>query len=343
MPLSLSKLQEFLINQDFKPINYFSLNGEYRYIEVFSDKIANSLFIYISSKYKFNDETASYKLKSIDIEDTGTAEDYIDDNSVSKKYTHTKININSENVQDTLENNYKHSIDLKDMASDDLLALKTGYRQIKRLRYCVETLNYKIGIISKGYLISIKRNDIECFLIKKYPRDSSKKFFVVIDLENFYKNIDNIHRDIAVVKQSIYTILEKNQEIHIDLIDQIIKNKKYISIVPEKVSNKKAEYEKMISELYTMLKTLNTKEDSIKIDMKKSGAIDIYSDIERAHKRKQMEKELEKVLELKRNVIVSIIENNKKLQDLILTTDELLFDNAMMIDKVLENFRKLNN
>jgi hypothetical protein len=48
---------------------------------------------------------------------------------------------------------------------------------------------------------------------------------VVIDLETFYEKNEKLIEDIHVVRQSIYKVLERNQNMHGKVIEKIIENR----------------------------------------------------------------------------------------------------------------------
>ena len=200
--------------------------------EIFNINNAESFMLYIPSKYSIyvEEQTNSYKLKHIDIEDENIfknlKEKSIDNFDIEKDYNGLNIRISPEKGDDlekSLKENYDHEVMLKDLNKEDIDNIKDIFYQLSRLKLCVKNIKYKLSIICKNYLCSIKRNNkIECFIIKNFKSQKQKNIYVTIDLENMFKKISTIFMDINIVKTGLNKILNENQLKHTQILNNIL-------------------------------------------------------------------------------------------------------------------------
>jgi copper chaperone CopZ len=354
MPLSLAKLESLLTTKGFVVINYFELDGSCFYILLFAVKTADVFLMYIPSKYTFpiTNETNSYNIKYIDIDNCdNVADEYAvkqDDVDIENIYGNTNIELSLEkkNMEEELENNYKRPIAIRDVSENDTVTLKAINRQLRRFKYCVQNLKYKLAIIYKNYICAIRRDDsIDFFGIKNYPRQPSKKLMIITDLETFYESSDNIPDDIQTVRESIYRLLEKNQGTQTRIISTIMENRKHLLTLPKELEKKKEQYDRMTRELFVMLETMTEAENKINEELEniniKYKDPNLQNDITKAHERDKLEKELDRINSIKSEIGKNILALREKRETKILSTDKLAFDNAVMLDVILKNFSKL--
>ena len=356
MSLSLAKLENLLVSKGFVVINYFELDEACFYIELFAVKTADTFLMYIPSKYNFpiTNGTNSFKIKYLDIDNADNVPDEYavkqDDVDIEDIYGNTNIELSADkkNMEEELENNYKRPISLRDISGNDTLTLKAIHRQLRRFKYCVQNLKYKLAVIYKNYICAIRRDDsIDFFSVKNYPRNDSKKLMIIIDLETFYDSNENLLNDIQIVRESIYKLLEKNQGTQARMISKILENKKDVIVMPQELQRKKVRYNKMTRELFVMLNTVTDAENKISEQLEalntKYQESSLENDINKAHERDKLEKELDNINRIKSDIGKNILVLREKRENKILSIDKLSFDNAVMLDVILKNFSKLKS
>jgi hypothetical protein len=354
MSLSLAKLENMLLNKGFVVINYFELDEACFYIELFAVKTADTFLMYIPSKYTFPITSGinSFKIKYLDIDNADNVPDEYavkqDDVDIEDIYGNTNIELSADkkNMEEELENNYKRPISLRDISGNDTLTLKAIHRQLRRFKYCVQNLKYKLAVMYKNYICAIRRDDtIDFFSVKNYPRNDSKKLMIIIDLETFYESNENLVNDIQIVRDSIYKLLEKNQGTQARMISKILENKKDVIVMPQELQRKKVRYNKMTRELFVMLNIMTDAENKIIEQLEglntKYQETTLENDINKAHERDKLEKELDKINTIKSDIGKNILVLREKRENKILSIDKLSFDNAVMLDVILKNFSKL--
>jgi len=360
MPLSISKLEKLLALKGFVPTRYFVMHSVIVYMEIISIKDADTFLLYIPSKYKFVAPEAKnvFKINYLDINgsEDNTADDYAgepDDYAVENTYREIDVNILPDltggNIAPHLEENYKRPINLNNISTDILKELKDIVRQLKRFRFCVQNVKYKIAIMYKSYLFSIKRDDsIECFSIKKYRGKDCKNLFITTDLELLYEKMDSLLLNIATIREGLYHILDKNHFTHSKTLQRLLNDKTVISDFSDKAYVKKLEYEKYIKEANIMLEVINNSEKNIleqlyEVNEKYNDPLvkGLHNDIERSHQLSILDNELKKIHKIKEDIVKTIFELKMKREDNMLKVDKIMFDNNVMVECVLRNFTEL--
>lgn len=355
MPLSTSKLEKLLSLKGFVPTRYFVMHSVIVYMEIISITDADTFLLYIPSKYKFIAQKGNnvFKLDHFDIEESNenTADDYageLDEHSVENTYREIDLNITptikGNNIAQHLEENYKRIIDLKDISSNDSKELKDIFRQLKRLRFCVQNVKYKISILYKNYICSIKRDDsIECFNIKKFSGKNYKKLFITVDLELLYEKMDSLLLNIGTIRKEIYHILDKNHFTHSRTLKRLLEEKSNLLKFSDNAYVKKVEYEKFLKESKDMLVAIHTSEKNIleqiyELNEKYSNTKGLHNDIEKSHLKEKLDTKLREIHKIKEDVVKTIFDLQIKREDTMLTVDKIMFDNSVMLDAILRNF-----
>lgn len=352
MPLSMNKLQELLLNKGFVASKFFIMDGDCFFIELFSLNSADVFLLYIPSKYTFNMEPGNnaYKIKYIDMNSTDNITDEYagapDNMDVAAVYdAGIQLSPGSDKIAEHLEDNYKQQISLKDISKEDTEHLKGIYRQMKRLRYCVQNLKYKIGVVYKNYMCVIRRDDsIDCIHVKHYPRHNFKRLMIIMDLEMFYEKNENVLTDIDSVRNGIYHVLQKNQGSHTRLINKLMENKKDIDSITTQSEVKKKQYDQLSAKLQRMFEIMIKSEKDVMekiFQLEKHANKGLQSDISRVHQKTQYEKELEKINVVKGEVVKALLQVREKRETAFLSIDKIMFDNTVMFDSMIKNFGML--
>lgn len=360
MKLSIKKLEKLLSSKGFIPIRYFGMHHVIVYIEIVSITDADTFLLYIPSKYKFVLQKGNnvFKIKYVDMDenDDNTVDDYAgkpDEHVVENTYREIDVNMSptlkGNNIAPHLEENYKRTITLKDISEEDSKELKDIFRQLKRLRFCVQNVRYKIAIMYKHYLCSIKRDDsIECFAIKKFRGKDIKKLFITVDLELLYEKIDSLLLNMSTIRKGLYHILDKNHFTHSRTFQRLLEEKNTIIEFSDNAYSKKIEYEKYLKDSNIMLNAINNAEKNIlgqiyELNDKynNSALKGLHNDIEKSHQLSKLNRELNEIQKIKEDLVKTIFELKNKRDDMMLTVDKIMFDNNVMVECVLRNFSDL--
>lgn len=351
---SINKLQKLLVNNGLIIKSMYTIGKLCIYMEVLCIDNANTFILYIPSKYKIKvneEDKDSYSLTLFKIDES---DDTL--NKLVGKLTNSHmenlyneidmpIDITSKDMIHKLEEKYKKIITIEDIDRDDIKSVTDMYRQINRLKYCVQNISYKICLKYKNYLICLVDNDIYTFVIKDYKGKEQFNMYVIVDIKTLYENINKIQNIICNIQDSIYDVLNKNQTSHTKILKRLLETNNNIDYIYSVLSKKKNEYDIYISELEKSLKTINIADKKILeningLDNNNTDNNSIYSDIEKSHILSKYRTELDSVNNIRRDIIENILKIKNKKEDVFLCLDKLFFDNNVMLDMVFKNLNK---
>ena len=168
-----------------------------------------------------------------------------------------------------------------------------------------------------------------------------------MDLECFYLKIDRIAEDIGFVKNSLYRILSKNQGINSEALNSMLSNIGDMTDISYSVEVKQADNMARIQQIENMLSVMKEAYTSVQNNLKNfqngSSVDNINNDINRVYKKNQLEKELQKINKIRQSLLAVLIELKEKCDDDFINTDNLLFDNNVMWERMTRNFAMLKS
>ncbi len=346
--LDFSKLLSLLETKGFAALNFFVYEKMVFAIEVLNLKSADIFLLYINSKYDFTlstDKENVFELKTLGI--TGKSGNITQDyGNVVEPDSFINLDVSLGKIEEQLEGAYKKAIKIGDIPEEDLASLKSVYRQVYRLRYCVLNIKYKLCIFLKNYVCMIRRDDsIDCYCIKNYPKISKRKILVIIDLETFYEvDTGNLSMELETIRNTIYSMLERTQISQATVIENLVKSARSISEIPSVIDRKKVEYDNMIQKMRKMMDSLIAKESKCLTEIQyveKMESGSLQKDMEKASKKTSLLKDLERIVFLKSEVSKNMILVREKRENRILNIDTVSFDNAVMLDSLIKNFEKM--
>lgn len=361
MPLSLEKLKNLLTGKGLTPLKYFTLKGMCAYIEVVSST-SETFILSIPSKYKFDLEKVLssnniFKLKFLDVNDDNSdiAKKYAespDGLDLEKVYTEIDVSdkldgqIEDKKMEKRLADSYKRPIIIRDINKEDAGDVRDIFRQLKRLKYCVQSIRYKLVIIYRNYLCVLNTDDtIECFYIKGFPTEDKRRLYVSIDLELLIEKItSNITEDIQQIMSGIRKILDKNQTTHLNKLMYLISQKEAMLGACNLVSTKKQEYNQYIGSFEELLKSATDGEVELKGKLKilNDGIKGFNDDVGRVHQKQKLVEELNDILKTKEEILSRIRSIKTSENNMALTIDKVLFDNIVMTNSITNNLGKLD-
>lgn len=363
MSLSISKLEDLLISKNFAPKRYFVLNKYCLFVEVININNSTTFMLSIPSKYKFKlkEGESVYSLKiieSLDSISNSPIEDYtkeptdkfMENNYIEVELTNKLLRTNNDeqegNIAGHLEEGYKKQLSLKDISKDDKNDIKDLVRQLKRLKYCTQSIGYKLIIFYMNYLCVLDKDEsIECFFIKQFNKIHSRRLLVSVNLELFYENKDRIVQDITDIENGIYRVFDKNQENHIKNLSKLLQEQIHISDYTKSILIKRKEYNNYIEKFNSLLIHLNLSENTItdKINElnRDTSNNSIHSNTFIVNQKSKLDDELNQLFNTKNNIIKNIRELRNRQEDMLLKVDKIMFDNLVMMASIMKNIEVL--
>ncbi len=362
MALSITKLEKLLNNKGLLLKKILTISDLCVYIEILSTVTADTFMLYIPSKYKIKSDgrEGTYEMKMLDIDDDhNLASEYAGDpDNFELEKAYDEVDVSNEyndgehnNMEEFLEEKYNHPISLRDISKDDKGKIREMCRQIRRLKFCVQNIPYKLCIAYSNFICCIESDEtIECYEVKNMQNTHNYRLVVTIDLESFYKKLDSVSVDINTIRQGLYQVLDKNHYKHTLNLQKMLETNGSLTISSDIAMQKKNKFTLNLIKLERILADINTIEKDIfeqivgiheryNTDTSLKG---LHNDIEKSHAISVNQKKLEDIGNMKKDVISNIIAVKAKQEDIVLTVDKICFDNAVMIDAITKNFTKLS-
>lgn len=365
MPLSIDKLIHLFEKKEFIVRKFFVIGENCKFIEIMSINNINSYYIHIPSEYNFgvrsSDKHNTYRIKAIPIVKPDNMEDKyagkLNANVIAQRYDEIELKSQypyqlKECEDIDMENNmieqYKRPIVLKDVDEEDNKTLQCIFRQLKRLRFCVQFLKYKFCIIYKSYFCVLHSNDtIECFKVKNYVENNYRDLYITIDLEVFYENNKILMDDLQELESGIRGVLDKNQHVQSKHLQIMINKQQEIISILDILHNLKLRYRTELQKFIILFKQIDK---SIKIFMENINEHNVNIPKTSGRQQDKLIQEKQKIFtrlaalyDKKEEVAKIIIHFRRQDSNLSLNIDRIMFDNNVMIDKIFKNLNQLNH
>lgn len=346
--LSIYKLEKLLKDKKIDITRMFVTEDLCDWIQVSSYE--NNFLIYIPSKYSIAPiKGKNNKLKHIEyIELDREGAEQVQVREFYKGGIH--IDTISDDIKGQLEKGYDYDIKIDNIPTEDTAVLIDNEKQLNRLGLSVKNLKYKLCICFKNYISVIRRDDsVEHILIKDGGRDTwvnGKKLMVLTDLELLYTTLDNVTRDVNTIRKGIYDILESNKQSHGVLMARFIEqqstNFENASRVIETHNDsltKIRRYEVLLEQITQPEMEMESTIEQLRST--RTGGDNYSTDLDRSRNINVLEKKLDKIRTIKKEICGQIDKIRIGYEDMILTMDNIMFDNQIMLDNLNKNFNAL--
>lgn len=359
MGITYQSLEKLLVKRGFIIRRVYAIDDACVYIDIISTHTADSFLLYIPSRYTIPPprDVDVFILKYMEVTEDGSIPgEYAgnpDNFDMEKIYEQIDLEFTGdlhESIDKKLEENYKQALSLKDLKQTDINEIREVFRQLRRLRFCVQNMKYKVCILFKNFLCCIRRDDsFEGFIISKFSDTSDRKLLVTIDLESLHEKIETLSVDFATIKEGIYKVLEKNQGKHLTAIQRMLEHKGNIVEYSQIIERKKQEYFAYLSRFEELLQNVieieQIKAEKLRDIQEKQSVTagkGIQSDIQRIHQIKPHEDALKQLTLIKQELMQAIVSVRAKYENIALITDKVFFDNTVMMNAIVRNILSLH-
>lgn len=335
--MSLDRLKELFESKGFVVNNLFTKDGFYKFVEIVNFKNAISTVVLISDKHKISAENVKheYSLVKKDIVDTG--ERFSNDANIRSSYQEIDHITRALETEENLTELYDKPISIKgeeNRAKEKFLGTMS---QLKRFRLCVRNIPYKFILFDDDCVCLLNENsDIESYYISEY-KHKKRKIFVTITLENFYEATD-IEKDISKIIEQFYDILNSNQKVETMKIQSMIDAKRNVVNQSSRILDMKKKLFDKIKKLQAQHADIVEKNVSAQQKLK---SIKNNNDPTSRSSVVKFTQDIEKYAEQQHEIVKSIIDTRKELDEICLVVDNILFDNMVMLSQISHNFKVL--
>lgn len=359
MTLSIEKLQQFTRSNGFQIQRIFTRNGQCFLVEVMSIHTVDYILIHMPEKYRFNISSSSTPTHDMQIVnfDEKTSSDDIDDYAhvsealIESSYSDMESIViptmrkNKLAMSDHLNESYKRNIILKDLEGADSIIVKDIYRQLRRLKYCIQGMSHKLAVMTAPYIGVLDHDDtITIYNADTLKRSKKHKLYIVVDFKMFYDKVNTIEQECSQILDGIYMVLNNNQQLHSKNIKNLMARRDNILSQSDFLQKCKRDFTDFITKYTDLLNELYSYEKSKAYELEQLRSVEtntMHHDMKRTHQKKTLEKDLQKMQKTKQELVQAIQDVKNKNDNLALSIDTILFDNIVMLDKIFKNFEEL--
>jgi len=332
MSLDIKKFKKILQKNDISIVEYFRLDGKCALIKTFLNNVCEFLLIYVSSKIRFDIEGDNvYDIIELD-ENNDLNE--LDEYSTSKLPNIDKIDEEkSLSKYNELTKKYKINISLDD--EDEPMPRKIK-RQVTRLKIPFSSLQYDITIQNNKYIGASFGDSIALYNIKNYNSKNLKQIMYLSNISDLIENIEEVNDNIQTIKTKFYDILKNVSSSNFNSISAIESQTKKYEDISRNILLKKDEYSKSIDDYKKLYQTIKQKEESIINSYQKMMKTE--DSLKRSSLESKYQNEMNELFYTKNDIIKKGITLISKCHKIALITEEVSFDNSVMIERVNKNF-----
>ncbi len=219
-------------------------------------------------------------------------------------------------------------------------------------------LPYRLGISEANFMGVLDLNDaVQLYRWEAGRRREGeggvqtrkyKRLHILIPFKTFYDKVHTVEQDCKQIVSSIHMILSNNQQLHSKNVKEIIDKKEKVLQQTASIQKRREEYEQYISKYTDLLEELYSYQTSKQYELDQLNAFStdsthIQQDMKRTHQRQRIEKELRKMDSTKKDLIRTIETLKRENDTMMLMADRILFDNIVMVDKIISNFKQLQD
>jgi hypothetical protein len=347
---TIEKLIEF-ISKDNKPIQLYSEDGLYKFIEIMSEDIGEKILIYIPSKYPILNSVKypSLQLTSISEEET------FKHPSSKQLREYSEIKLDNETIEEQLldKDEADRLVGYQDIDIDDKEKIKMfiqiSHSQLERFSLCTKRIKYKFGIVSKQVLSIINRhNDINHFLITDELKfksenvskmnENDRELCVIVDLESYYNKISSFSSDIRKIYVNLYTILNKVHSKELSELNN--KLSLFNPLVSEAINKykKHQDYLAILNKTTNKISLINKKIKEVDENIPKVKYNDTSNEASKSFQLEKLTKEGENLRVIRSKSIKLYTDIKNTYNNGMLNFDSALMNSLLSLDDLINNF-----
>lgn len=345
---SLKKLEDVLGQKGYVIDSLYAYKGHYLYLGVTSFYTGATLLLEISSpqtkdkKYIFDEDPKRKNSYNLIRQEVSETLDISDDKKTKEHYLEldglTKVLQSEEN----LFQSYDRPISLTGEGKDTNEALRDLYRQTKRFSYSFRNLEYKFVMFNGPAMCVLdSTNEIWCF-VSNNTRNQQRQFRLLANLSRFYGN-ENLNDDILAVTEQLTSLLNQKQDEHARSLHALMNYKLNLPQISNNlIKIKEINHHKLVK-FQQLFRSITIEEQQIRKNLQKLDQSTEDNSDERLSAKDQYKQELESLQKLREDTIKEIHKLQTTTDNLNICTDQIFFDNLIMMSKVIKNFKLLES
>jgi len=354
MSLSLSKLETFLASKGYIPSAIFTQENCCFMIEATSKSAAGTFMIYIPSKYNIAVDKSSprnvFELSFKDVSAVREEDEDEDAEGTDEIYSQIEDTNDGISNEDLLENSYKRPLQDVNLKSRKKKHIINIYKQLKRLRFCVQASHLKLAISASNIIGLIRRDDsVDIYEAIGLQRENSLRLYVVTNLDMLYEtHKTSLDNDIAALHRGVYSVIEKSRQALIVRFSRILSSISSTMEKAELVYDRKTKYDYYSNFFCSAIDALDAAEirntqalAKISVTKADTSFRSIQQDMSSAHLKTKLEDERELIYMTKKDIYDVSNSVHTEMDNFILSIDNNLFESIVMLNNVCKNLEEI--
>lgn len=354
MALSFEKLRRILTKYRYQVISLYVYMDTVMFVQIVSVLSGNTYLLYVPSRYEMAPSAGEtiYKISDLtdDVGDEFRPEP--DDAAMNEMYGDVHVDrifggqdADADDVASSLNDNYRKRVYVTDAEKKKSVVAAELRRQLRRFRYAVEDLDYKLAIIQDDVMSRIdSNNDIEPFAISNGAVSTKRRIYAVIHLDTFVEKSGNVYSECDQIKAGVLKLVERNHDTHNASLNELIQSNADLIGKSQVIHEAKVKTRKYIEELELLLKKTNRNEESFQREIEKlvnrmNTTARSTADIQR---KKQLEEKIKELQKTRNDVIVNLQKVRDSDHNMSLLLDGILFDNIVMMNTMFRNLKNMD-
>jgi hypothetical protein len=355
-------ISRFITKNGYAITKIYTYDGHAIYIEMSTIYTIDSILLHIADAFKvpLSDIPSNILVQPLQVvsynpnETNNTDEQFIQ--SIYSLRSSLSPQTNNLSLPDRktdahLNEQYKQEVILDDVEQAKKKYAIPIYNQLNRLKYCMKGLPYRLGISESGYMGVLDLNDdVKLYRWESHRREKDdkkyKRLHIMIPFKTFYDKVHTVEQDCKQIVNSIHSILSSNQQLHSTNVKEIIDKKEKVLQQTGTIQKRREEYAQYILKYTDLLEELYSYQTSKQYELEQLNRmptehLHIQQDMKRTHQKQRIEKDLRKMDATKKDLIRTIEILKRENDTMMLMADCILFDNIVMVDKIISNFKQL--
>jgi hypothetical protein len=341
MELYIDKFEYFINLENYTLECVYVQDGRIVYVQVLSPKYVHQIFVEIPRSFNFmigKSDTKVIKIQPTEIrQDSDEHVEHYDNIRTAGVHINLPIVKHKTNTNVHLNDMYKNKVNVK----TNRKYVYNAAKQLSRLEHCIEGTPYSIAILDNNQYLYTHQH--VCKIIDQKNSKNVSLIFVV-DIKRFYDKIQDIEKEIDDLYIGVYTVLNTNHKTHANNIDNLFKTQKNL------VSDAKESLSIKHSIMTDIQSHTNILHDMLKEYTIVTSKLDIINSTEKTNFYQELKNKTEKtILNTSRERLdknkTSVVKKLKELwthnSTIMLKIDDILYENLIMLDKILINFNQV--
>jgi Skp family chaperone for outer membrane proteins len=354
---AFEKLEYFIRLHGYTIQTIFHDSNQGRILHCLSTETGDPLLIRIPSTYSIlislsDSRTSRLYRVTVDTEEIDGVEHYtpITEQQLQSWYTNVDVQVDlpgrhPQSMSSHLNDQYKHHVVLDNLESDRTVCLHGMARQLRRFKYCTQGVPYRVSLVSDRYLgYWTVQDELEWYELRDMKPATLQRMYLILDLPMFYDKVEHVQHESQQLYKAIYQILETNQNTHCRNMKRILDRHQNIMVQSSRFIDLKHQYQKYVNdytELLSDLKQVEQHHQEERHELKEQTSGSLQSDLKRTHQLQTLDKKQSQVTQTKRKCMETLNELKSHYDHLTLRIDAILFDNIIMVDRILHNMDQL--